>query len=76
MDREPEGGLIVPALNLSESSIEDACQESTIAMDVSLVMLPVDAADVPLPDEESDRDEFEVSIYPSIATTSCAKILV
>ncbi|KAL0465390.1 hypothetical protein QR685DRAFT_508115 [Neurospora intermedia] len=60
-DRACDLSLIGPVVSLSTSSTKDAPGNSAITKDISPVMPPVDAANVPLPDDECDEDIPQVT---------------
>lgn len=64
MDEPYYTELSVQGLSPNDLSTEGTSKDSILPADVSLVMPPVDAADVPLPEEECDEDDLEVSPLP------------
>ncbi|EGO51657.1 hypothetical protein NEUTE1DRAFT_54310 [Neurospora tetrasperma FGSC 2508] len=60
-DRASDLSRIDPAVSLSTSSTEDTPKDSAVATDTSPAMPPLDAENVPLPDDEYDEDMLEVT---------------
>ncbi|KAK3500815.1 hypothetical protein B0T13DRAFT_527180 [Neurospora crassa] len=60
-DKASEPSLIGPVVRLSTSSTEDTPEDSAITTYISPVMPPVDATNVPLPEDDCDEDMLEVT---------------
>ncbi|KAK3388892.1 hypothetical protein B0T20DRAFT_456903 [Sordaria brevicollis] len=57
----PESPLSAPELTLVKSSTIETSEDTILPTDVSLITPSVDAADVPLPDDEDNHDDLKTS---------------